>query len=79
MLRSIPESAGLPAARALAARAAKAGAPKTGALVSSEFSNLQPGYFVVFSGVYGSASAAQAARRLLAGRFPKSYVRHIVP
>jgi SpoIID/LytB domain protein len=79
VLGSIPESAGLPAARALAARAARAGAPRTGALASSEFSNLQPGYLVVFSGVYGSASAARAAQRPLAGRFPQSYVRKIVP
>ena len=35
--------------------------PAVGVLDSSRFASLQPGYFVVFSGVYGSQTEANAA------------------
>ena len=79
VLESIPESSGQAAAHAVATRAAKAGAPATGTLVSSEYGSLRPGFYVVYSGVYASAAAAQSARRALAAAYPQSYVREIVP
>ena len=48
-------------ALATAARAAKAGLPDVGVLDSDNYSSLHPGYFVVFSGVYGSQARAAAA------------------
>jgi len=79
VLQSLPESSGLAAARAVATRAGHAGAPGPGVAVSSQFSSLRPGYLIVFSGVYASAAAAEAAQRSLAGRFPRAYVRRIAP
>jgi hypothetical protein len=79
VLESIPESSGLAAARAVATRAEKGGAPETGTLLSADYSSLRAGFYVVFSGVYASAAAAERARSGLAGSFPQSYVREIVP
>jgi len=79
VLETIPESSGPAAAHAVATRAAKTGAPATGTLVSSEYANLRPGFYVVYSGVYPSAAAAESARRALAAAYPQSYVREIVP
>ena len=44
-----------------AERAAKSGLTKVGVLDSSRYASLQPGYYVVFTGVYGSKSDADAA------------------
>lgn len=60
-LSSLPASGGRKAADALAARATADGLPAVGVLDSSSFASLQPGYYVVFSGVYGSSSDAGAA------------------
>jgi hypothetical protein len=58
VLVSYPKTNGLPSARATAARAAKASLPRVGVLDSSGFASLQPGYFVVFTGIYGSKAEA---------------------
>jgi stage II sporulation protein D len=79
VLSSLPASAGEPAARAAATKATKAGAPAVGVLDSSAFSTLQPGFFVVFSGVYATEARATAAAHSLAARFPAAYPRHITP
>jgi hypothetical protein len=61
VLESLPLSAGHPAAVARARQAKGHGLPDVGVLVSSQYSSLHPGYYVVFSGIYGSSSEASAA------------------
>ncbi len=68
MLASLPGSRAARAALALAARAAAAGLPQVGVLDSSLYASLQPGYEVVFSGVYGAPGDAQAALRSVRAR-----------
>ena len=63
VLVSYPLASGRDAALQKAQAAAKAGMPEVGVLVSSRYSSLHPGYFVVFSGIYDSQQQAQAARR----------------
>ncbi len=59
VLLSIAVSAGRAEADAQARAARRAGLPQVGVLLSSSFPSLRPGYWVVFSGVYRSAAAAQ--------------------
>ena len=61
VLESLPLSAGRSAAVARARQAKGNGLPDVGVIVSSQYSSLHPGYYVVFSGIYGSASEASAA------------------
>jgi hypothetical protein len=63
VLVSYPLATGRDAALQKAQAAAKARLPEVGVLVSSRYSSLHPGYFVVFSGIYDSRERAQAARR----------------
>jgi len=67
-------------ARAFAAHAARDGLPQVGVLASSAFGTLHPGYYVVFSGVYGGAGDAQAALQTVRARgFGGAYVARIAP
>jgi hypothetical protein len=78
VLISYPTTSGREAALATATRAAQAGLPEVGVLQSANFSSLHPGYFVVFSGVYGSKSQADAALATArAGGFAGAYSRQI--
>ena len=61
VLASLPTSAKREAALAKARQALAAGLPQVGVIDSSRYSSLHPGYYVVFSGVYDSLSAAQTA------------------
>lgn len=61
VLVSYPKTIGLPAARTTAEKAAGHGLSQVGVLDSSRFASLQPGYYVVFTGIYGSKSDADAA------------------
>ena len=61
VLVSYPKLNGRPSALDTATKAAKAGLTQVGVLDSSRYASLQPGYFVVFTGVYGSKSDADAA------------------
>jgi hypothetical protein len=61
VLVSYPKTSGAAAAREKAALAAKKGLAKAGVLDSSNYASLQPGYLVVFTGVYGSQPDADAA------------------
>jgi hypothetical protein len=68
VLASLPVSSGKTGARQKALDALHSGlGPDVGVLASSDYSSLHPGYYVVFSGVYGSQGEAQkhlsAARR----------------
>jgi hypothetical protein len=61
VLVSYPKTNGRPAARATASKAARAKLPQVGILDSSSFASLQPGYLVVFTGIYGTKDDADAA------------------
>jgi len=61
VLVSYPKTTGRPAAQQTAAQAAKKGLPAVGVLDSSRYASLQPGYFVVFSGIYDSQAEANSA------------------
>jgi hypothetical protein len=61
VLVSYPKTTGADSARAKAAQAAKAGLSEAGVLDSSNYASLQPGYLVVFTGVYASKDDADAA------------------
>jgi hypothetical protein len=61
VLVSYPKTTGLAGARTIAERAAQHGLPKVGVLDSSRFASLQPGYYVVFTGIYGSKTDADAS------------------
>ena len=61
VLVSYPKTNGAASARAKAAQAAKAGLSEAGVLDSSNYASLQPGYLVVFTGVYASQADADAA------------------
>jgi septal ring-binding cell division protein DamX len=50
-----------------------------GVLHSDDFSSLNSGYWVVFSGQYDSKSAAQDALQSLKAKVSQAYVRHVVP
>ena len=80
VLLSLPRDAGAKAAIARAARAARAGLPEAGVLVSDRFASLHPGYFVIFAGVYASEAEAEAAVPTARSRgFGGAYVRPVVP
>ena len=50
-----------------------------GILESDNYSSLEPGRFVVFSGQYDSQRAADQALEDLSGQVEGAYVRHVVP
>jgi hypothetical protein len=50
-----------------------------GILHSDDFSSLNEGYWVVFSGQYDTQSAAQSALSSLTSKVPEAYVRYVVP
>jgi hypothetical protein len=77
VLASLPLSGGARAARSKALAAVKAGLPKVGVLVSSSYPSLQPGYYVVFSGVFASLEEAQSALQAAKSAFPSAYARPI--
>jgi hypothetical protein len=78
VLVSYPKTTGRTAAFETAARAATAGLNQVGVLDSSRYASLQPGYYVVFAGIYGSRALADAAvgTARQAG-FPGAYSREI--
>jgi hypothetical protein len=79
VLESLPATpSGRTAAQARADRAARAGLPEVGILVSSRYSTLHPGYFVLFSGIYDSRGEAESNLRAAASAgFSSAYVRQI--
>ena len=62
MLVSYPKTNGLPSARSTAAKAAKASLRRVGVLDSSRFASLQPGYYVVFTGIFPTRADADRCR-----------------
>jgi hypothetical protein len=78
VLASLPTSAKRDAALAKARQALEAGLPQVGVLDSSRYASLHPGYFVVFSGIYDSLSAAQtAASRAADAGYGNAYARRV--
>lgn len=78
VLDSYPAAGGRPTPLAAASRAARAHLTQVGVLDSARYSSLHPGYFVVFSGIYGSKSTADAALRTArSSGFPSAYTRQI--
>ena len=78
VLASLPTSAGEPAATAKAREALRAGLPQVGVLDSSKYASLHPGYYVVFSGVYPSISAAQdAVSKAASSGYENAYARRV--
>jgi len=61
VLSSLPLSAGANAARGKGLAALRAGLQQVGVLVSSSYPSLQPGYYVVFTGIYPAKTDADAA------------------
>jgi hypothetical protein len=78
VLASVPRANGRASAVQIAKRALAAGLPAVGVLDTQDFSGLQPGYFVVFTGVYTSNSdaAAHITQAETAG-FTAPYARRI--
>jgi hypothetical protein len=78
VLESIPTTSGREQAVSTARRALAAGLPQVGVLASSNYSSLQPGYYVVFSGVYDSNSdAEQHLEEARGAGFDFPYVRPV--
>jgi hypothetical protein len=80
VLGSSPAAHGQTKPLAFAAGAARHGLPQVGVLDSSAFASLHPGYYVVFSGVYGAAGDAQVALATARARgFGGAYVLRVAP
>jgi cell division septation protein DedD len=79
VLASVVQSDGLPAARRLATRAIGAGLTDVGVLNSSNYSSLNPGYYVVFSGIFDTIAEAEANLSTAKSTFPQAYTRKITP
>jgi hypothetical protein len=80
VLQSSPASRGLVHPQAVAVRAAHDGLPQVGVLESSSYASLHPGYYVVFSGVYGIAGDARTALATVRSRgFAGAYVLRVSP
>lgn len=77
VLRSVPKSEGRETAEAEARRAINKGLPQVGVLDSSDYSSLNPGYWVVFSGIYDTKTQAQSALPTARSKYPLAYVRQV--
>jgi hypothetical protein len=75
----ILESATSKSAADAKANELSSGGTTVGVLHSDDFSSLNKGYWVVFSGTYDSKSAADSALAGLKAKVPEAYVRHVVP
>jgi len=80
VLASVETSKGRAAAERKANQAIANRLANVGILNSSDFLTLNPGYYVVFMGVYDSAAAAQSGLATARSRgFPLAYVREVSP
>jgi hypothetical protein len=74
VLESLPATGGRPNAVARARQAKRKGLADVGVLVSSQYSSLHPGYFVVFAGIYRTAAEASAGLAAAHAKgFPDAY------
>lgn len=78
VLKSTPVSEGRGPAESSAQQALNAGLPEVGILDSSNFTTLNPGYYVTFTGVYDTPDEAEnALPRARSSGFPTAYVREV--
>jgi len=78
VLKSVPTSNGRSQAEAAADKARTNGLSQVGILNSSDFSSLNPGYYVTFTGIYNTESQANAALPNARSKgFPTAYVREV--
>jgi hypothetical protein len=78
VLQSTPTSQGRGPAEAAAEDAIDAGLNEVGILNSSNYSSLNPGYYVTFTGVYDTQSQAENALSNARSKgFPTAYVRRV--
>ncbi|MGH3022049.1 MAG: hypothetical protein ACRDNI_00200 [Gaiellaceae bacterium] len=78
ILRSVPTSQGRGQAESAAQQARNRGLPEVGILESSDFSSLNPGYYVTFTGIYDTQNEAEnALPRARTAGFPTAYVREV--
>jgi hypothetical protein len=79
VLASIETSQGRAVAERKANEAIREGLPEVGILNSSDYLTLNPGYYVVFTGIYDTLSEARAALPTARAFQPLAYVREITP
>jgi hypothetical protein len=78
VLVSYPSANGRPSAQQTSAKALRARLPDVGILDSSDYASLQPGYLVVFTGIYATQDAAEnAVSTAHAAGFSGAYVRQV--
>jgi len=78
VLKSVPTSKGRSRAEAAADKARTNGLSQAGILNSTDFSSLNPGYYVTFTGIYDTESQANAALPNARSKgFPTAYVREV--
>ena len=78
VLKSVPTSNGRSQAEAAADKARTNGLSQVGILNSSDFSSLNPGYYVTFTGIYDTESQSNAALPNARSKgFPTAYVREV--
>jgi hypothetical protein len=78
VLKSVPTSNGRSEAEQAANKARTNGLSQVGILNSSDFSSLNPGYYVTFTGIYDTVSQANAALPNARSKgFPTAYVREV--
>jgi hypothetical protein len=78
VLATLPLAQGAAAARTKAFAALRAGLKQVGVLVSSSYPSLQPGYYIVFSGIFASLEEAQSSLSAAKPSFPGAYARPVV-
>jgi hypothetical protein len=80
VLASIPKERGRNAADRKANEAVDRGLSEVGVLDSSDYSSLNPGYYVVFTGVYDTESEAEnGLSGARSAGYPLAYVREVRP
>jgi hypothetical protein len=78
VLKSTPTSQGRGPAEAAGQEALDAGLTQVGILDSSDYSSLNPGYYVTFTGVYTTQAQAEGALPNARSKgFPTAYVRRV--
>ncbi len=77
VLISLPQAEGGAPARGKAQQALSKGLREVGVIDSNRFASLHPGYYVVFTGIYGSPEEAASSLQRAKAAFPLAYTREI--
>jgi len=78
ILKSVPTSEGRSKADAAAQKAINNGLTQVGVLNSSDYSSLNPGYYVTFTGIYDTQAQADAGLPNARSKgFPTAYTRRV--